>query len=68
MVARLPGAYLGQGASRGLVTGWRMPLRTLYGTGGVPYCPWCGGPWVSMVSVPLMTHCWLGDVAVAATT
>ena len=36
--------------------------------GGVPYCPWWGGPLASMVSVPLTSHCGLGDVAVAAIT
>ena len=43
-------------------------MRTLCGVDGSPIAPGGAVPGASMVSVPLTSHCGLGDVALAATT
>ena len=52
----------------GLSPGWRTPLRTLCGVVGSPTAPAGAVSGANMVSVPWMSHCGPGDVAVAAIT
>ena len=45
VVARLPRGDLGQGAGRGFVPRLEDAPEDFVWGGGVPYCPWWGGPW-----------------------
>ena len=45
VVARFPSGDLDQGAGWGLVPRLEYAPEDLLRSGGVPYCPWWGGPW-----------------------
>ena len=63
-----PEVFWARARAGGLSPSWRTPLRTLCWLVGSPTAPGREVPGVSMVSVPLTSHCGPGDVAVAATT
>ena len=59
-VARTPRGDLGEGAGWGLVPRPGDAPEDLVRGGGVPYCPWRGGPWGEHGVCPLDDSLWAG--------
>ena len=60
VVARLPQGDFGQGAGQGFVPWLEDAPEDFVRVGGVPYCPWLGGPWGRHGVGPFDEPLWAG--------